>query len=133
PLLAGGFTAETIGKFIALGFLLATPEAANMVKGFITGQRGGGGAFGGAALGGAIGGAIGAGAAPVGALGRGAWGAAVTRSPIGGWRRAQEARRQEEATIRGRQQVYTRAVKERGGISKEDVERYGLGYPEKKR
>lgn len=98
PLLVGGISTEMIGKLIGIGFLLMTPEAANMVKGFITGQgRGGGGAFGGAALGGAIGGALGAGYAPVGAAlgraGRAAW----ERGPIAERVRAGQIKRERKA------------------------------------
>ena len=49
PLLAGGLEADAIGKLIGLGFLLMTPEAANMIKKFVSGPGGGGGpSFGGA-------------------------------------------------------------------------------------
>src|SRR3989337_3635035 len=56
PLLFGGFEAKTFMSLLGIGFLLATPEAINMVKRFITGGQGGGGGFGaGAAIGGALG------------------------------------------------------------------------------
>jgi len=97
PLLGGGFEAGVLSKFIAIGFLLATPEAANMVKKFISGGQGGGGAFGGAALGGAIGGALGAGYAPVGAaLGR-AGQFARERQPLAKYIRAGQIKREQTA------------------------------------
>lgn len=55
PLLVGGISSEVVGKLIGLGFLLMTPEAANMVKNFL-GVKGGPGFAGGAsALGAAAG------------------------------------------------------------------------------
>jgi len=103
PLLAGGFSPKVIGNLIGIGFLLMMPEAANMVKKAI-GAQGMGGPGG---VGAAIGAGIGAGAAVVGAGGRGAFGAAATRGPIGGWRRAQEAKRQEQAQLAAGLKTYT--------------------------
>jgi len=59
PLLAGGFDPNIIGKLIGIGFLLMTPDAANMVKRFVSGPGGGGGFAPGAAVGAALGGAAG--------------------------------------------------------------------------
>ena len=128
PLLTSGFDAATLGKLIAIGLILMTPEAANLVKKFIGGPGGGGGGF---APGAAIGAAIGAGAAPVGAFGRGAAGAAVTRGPIGGLRRSWESARGEEAALKGRKAIAGRAEAGRGGITATDIEKYGIGYGKK--
>src|SRR3990167_233095 len=96
PLLSGGFDPNAIGKLIAIGFLLMTPEAANMVKRFVSGPGGGGGF----APGAAIGAALGAGAAPVGAFGRGIGRYAAERSPIAERLRAGQLLRQEAAAKR---------------------------------
>lgn len=79
PLLVGGLDARIVGKFIGIGLLLMTPQAADMVKKFISGPGGGGGGF---APGAAVGAALGAGAGVVGSGARGAWQQAQTRGPI---------------------------------------------------
>jgi len=91
PLLAGGFDPATIGQLIGFGFLLMTPEAANMVKKFVSGPGGGGGGF---APGAAIGASIGAGAGAIGGAGR--WAAGGAFSPLADWRQRSAARRQTE-------------------------------------
>src|SRR3990172_7729177 len=133
PLLVGGLDAVIVGKLIAIGLLLMTPQAGEMVKRFITGPGGGGGGFG---AGAAIGGAIGAGAGVVGAgargAGRAAWNYGYAGSPVGkffGERKQMEAERQ---TISARKQLYTSAPKQGGGITKADIRQYGVGYPGKK-
>ncbi len=110
PLLIGGLDAGAIGNLIGIGFLLITPTAADMVKNMVGGGRGGGGGMGNigaAALGGLAGGA-----AVVGAAGRGAGGALISRGPIGGWRRAQEARRGEEAQRTAHAGIYSKEYRE---------------------
>jgi len=62
PLLTGGMSVTAIGKLIALGFIMMTPSAADMVKKFI-GAQGLGGPGG---VGAAAGAALGAGAATLG-------------------------------------------------------------------
>jgi len=97
PLFAGDLPVDVIGKLIGMGFLLMTPQAAELVKRAIggAGGGGGGGAFGGAALGGAIGGALGAGAAPLGAGARAGWNIGYPASPIGRYFGGLRAKQQE--------------------------------------
>lgn len=114
PLLSGDLKLADIGALIGLGFLLMTPTAAQMMKEMIGAK--------GPNLGGAIGAGLAAGAAPVGAFAKGAGGAAWTRGPIGGWRRAQEARRQEQAQTRAGLRTYTQDYRER---QEEEARRQG--------
>jgi hypothetical protein len=93
PLLVGDIDTTVISKFIAIGFLLMTPSAADMVKKFI-GAQGLGGPGG---VGAAIGAGIGAGAAVVGAGARGAAGAAWQRGPIATRLRAGQLMREKVA------------------------------------
>lgn len=104
PLLSGDIDANAIGKLIAVGILLMTPGAAELVKNAIGAKGPNAGA--------GIGAGLAGGAAVVGAAGRGAFGAATTRGPIGGWRRASEAKRQEEAQTRAGLRTFTNTYKE---------------------
>ena len=98
PLLIGDIDTTVIGKFIGIGFLLMTPEAANMVKKFI-GAQGMGGPGG---VGAAIGAGLAAGAAPIGGFARGAGRAAWERGPIAERMRAGAMLREEKAAGRAK-------------------------------
>ena len=84
PLLTGGITADTLGKLIAIGIVLATPTAAETVKNFL-GVKGGPGLGAGAA-------AVGAAAGAVGGAGRYAWGGG---GPIADYRRRRQIEKEE--------------------------------------
>jgi len=123
PLLSGLIKADAIGKLIALGFLLMTPEAANMVKKFVSGPGGGGGGFG---AGAAIGAGLAAGAAPVGAFGRGAGRSLWERSPFGRALATGAAMRGERAQLEAREKIFQKP--ERIGMTSETLKKRGIGY-----
>ena len=88
PLLVGGLSTVIVGKLIAIGLLLMTPQAGEMVKKFISGGQGGGGGF---APGAAVGAALGAGAGVVGGAARQTYGG---YGPLADWRRRRQIRRE---------------------------------------
>ena len=93
PLIMGNLDAQAIGELVGIGFLLITPSAAEIVKNAMGGKGGGMGSMGAAA----VGASLGAGAAVVGAAGRGAGNYIVQRSPIGTRMRAGQMLREERA------------------------------------
>ena len=118
---SGGFDPNAIGKLIAIGFLLMTPEAANMVKKFVSGPGGGGGA----GFGAGIGAGLAAGAAPVGAAARAGGRAAYERSPIGQTFARGAQMRGEITQMQARRNIAQKK-------SAADLLRYGVGYPDDK-
>lgn len=101
PLLSGDIEPTAIGKLIAIGILLMTPSAAELIKNAIGAKGPNAGA--------GIGASLAGGAAVVGAAGRGA----INNGPIAGWRRARQAGEQERAQVRAGLHTYDQDWKER--------------------
>lgn len=101
PLLSGDIEPTAIGKLIAIGVLLMTPSAAELIKNAIGAKGPNAGA--------GIGASLAGGAAVVGAAGRGA----INNGPIAGWRRARQAGEQERAQVRAGLHTYNEDWKEK--------------------
>ncbi|OGD83907.1 hypothetical protein A2165_00260 [Candidatus Curtissbacteria bacterium RBG_13_40_7] len=108
PLLSGDIDTHAIGQLIAIGFLLMTPSAADMIKKFIGAQGLGG--QGGVGAGAAA--ALGAGAGALGSAGRWAWGGPY--SPLANIRQRRAIRQQ--STLQREAWGEGGGTRDRGGI-----------------